>query len=86
MKQNSNRIQLLVTDMVMPGINGLELYQRLKIEYPNLKAVFISGYSDLSALNINVDIDRIALIQKPFTADLLIRTIQQAFEVEEGIS
>lgn len=82
MAQNGNEIQLLLTDVVMPGINGLELYQRLKIQYPDIKAVFISGYTDLSALNINVDADKIILIQKPFAADLLIHTIQQAFDLK----
>lgn len=77
-----NTIQLLLTDVVMPGISGPELYKKIKIKYPDIIVVFMSGYSDLTVMNIDIDVDKIMLIQKPFTADLLVHTIQQAFESE----
>jgi two-component system cell cycle sensor histidine kinase/response regulator CckA len=71
-------IDLLLTDVMMPHINGKELADQLKRNRPNLKVIFISGYSDeVLAQQGGLD-SSIHLIQKPFELDFLagqIRTI-----------
>ena len=44
-EQHSGRIQLLLTDVIMPGMNGKVLSERLKKSYPDLKVLLISGYT-----------------------------------------
>ena len=66
-KAHSSEIDLLLTDVIMPDMNGKELRAKLLKEKPELKTLFMSGYtSDVIASRgiLNVDVD---LIQKPFT-------------------
>ena len=64
-------IDLLVSDVVMPGISGPELFRRLAAEQPGLKVVYISGYAT-EALARQLKLDRgQPHVQKPFTADQL---------------
>lgn len=45
-ERHNNLVHLLVTDVVMPGMNGRELANRLLMRRPDLKTIFISGYAD----------------------------------------
>jgi two-component system cell cycle sensor histidine kinase/response regulator CckA len=67
----SDEIQLLITDVIMPGINGRELAERLSLERPNLKTIFMSGYlADVIAHSGVLDRD-VAFLQKPVTPETL---------------
>ena len=64
-------IDLLVTDVVMPGMSGPELFRRLAVAQPGLKVVYISGYAT-EAMVRQLKLDRgQPHVQKPFTADQL---------------
>jgi PAS domain S-box-containing protein len=64
-------IDLLVSDVVMPGMSGPELFRRLEVQRPGLKVVYISGYAT-EALARQLKLDRgQPHVQKPFTADQL---------------
>lgn len=66
MALSPNEIDLLITDLIMPKMGGVELYQRLHEVYPNLKVLFISGYSS-NSLELNGHlISDAELLQKPF--------------------
>lgn len=66
-KEHSGEIQLLLTDVVMPGMNGVDLAKELNILYPEIKLLFMSGYTgDAVVRQIGVD-NNINFIQKPFT-------------------
>jgi len=76
----AHTIQLLLTDLVMPGMNGRELAEKLCDERPELKVLFMSGYtddvlSDMGELNQNVD-----LIDKPFTPATLLQRVRTALD------
>ncbi|HEY2432025.1 MAG TPA: ATP-binding protein [Vicinamibacterales bacterium] len=72
---NASSIDLLVTDVVMPGLHGPALAARLAAIRPDLRVVFVSGYShDLPALPAR---PRGAFLAKPFTAASLLRTIDR---------
>lgn len=74
--QQSYHVDLLLTDVVMPGMNGRELAEHLAVIKPNLRVLFMSGYLDDISVNSGMDPHRTTFLQKPFTPDLLLRTVR----------
>jgi PAS domain S-box-containing protein len=70
-------IQLLVTDMVMPGMTGQELAVRLQSEHPGLNVVFMSGYSEHAATEMADADPSVRLLTKPFSRAAILRTVGQ---------
>lgn len=70
---------LVITDIIMPGMNGRELADRIRERYPRQKLLFMSGFTDdiLQPLGVSEDEDEIPFIQKPFSAELLAQKIKQ---------
>ena len=66
-KENKDQIKLLLTDMIMPGCNGEELYEKLKAQKPSLKKILMSGYTDKGIIRNGIIKGNIPFIQKPFT-------------------
>jgi len=76
-------IHLLVTDMVMPGMGGRELAAHLAPLRPEMKVVYMSGYTEYSSVHQG-DLDENAvLLTKPFTRSILTRTVREALRAEE---
>lgn len=75
--QNQGLIDLVVSDVVMPNIGGVELQKRLKEHYPDLKVILMSGYS---AAEVHAEIRETgaAFLSKPFTPDALLRSVGNA--------
>lgn len=72
-RQHCGRIDLLLTDVVMPGMNGWEMAKRIQEILPKLRVVFMSGYTE-HALTRDGEVDsRIEYLQKPFT----LRTLRE---------
>ena len=78
----ADAVDLLVTDVMMPGQRGPELYRRLVAHSPSLPVLFISGYAPDSSLGIQ-DLKSSAFLQKPFASDLLIRTVDSLLNPAE---
>ncbi len=74
--QQNLHVDLLLTDVVMPGMNGRELAQHLAVIKPNLRVLFMSGYLDDICVNRGMDPHRTTFLQKPFTPDILLRTVR----------
>ena len=75
-------IDLLLTDVVMPQMSGTELFHQLQERRPTLKALFMSGYTDIMIAHHGI-IDRGAdFIQKPFTVDSLSRKVRDVLDSE----
>ena len=74
--QFSERIQLLLTDVIMPQMNGPELAKYIKDLHPEVRVLYMSGYTDDKLQSISSDTD-VALLQKPFYLHDLLRKIQQ---------
>lgn len=69
--EEAGRVDLVVTDVVMPVMKGTELAQRLREKYPTLRFIFVSGYVVHDELGPNAE-----LLQKPFLkGDLLKRVV-----------
>ena len=68
---HGDTIDLLVTDMVMPGIHGAELSARLTALRPTLRTLYVSGFTETSLIHHGVKEATIAYLPKPFTAEAL---------------
>jgi CheY-like chemotaxis protein len=75
-KQGTLIIDLLVTDVVMPQMNGPELYRNIRELLPTLPVLYISGYSD-TAIQSVMPGDHAHFLAKPFTSSRLLEQITQ---------
>ncbi|HEX7336542.1 MAG TPA: PAS domain-containing protein [Gemmatimonadales bacterium] len=71
-------ISLVVSDVVMPGVNGRELADQLRISHPEVPVIFVSGYPGAEIERRGLDPEREMLIPKPFTPDVLIGAVHAA--------
>ena len=71
-------IHVLLTDVVMPGMSGPELAERLRTVRPDLAVLYMSGYSDDALGRHGVLAPGTLLVQKPFTAERLTRHLREA--------
>lgn len=76
----SNNIQILLTDVVMPEMNGRDLANELMTSNPRLKRVFMSGYTSDFIADRGVLDDGVHFIQKPFSSQTLASKIREALE------
>jgi len=81
-REREENIDLLITDVIMPGMNGRELKERLTRLYPHLKTLFISGYTaDIVAEGAVLD-QGVSFLQKPFTASILAEKVREVMNVQ----
>jgi len=80
--QHMGSLQLLVTDVVMPGMSGTELARHLRAIKPELKCLFMSGYTD--DVNIGAGESASTYLQKPFLPERLAKTIRDLLEYRLG--
>jgi PAS domain S-box-containing protein len=73
-------IDVLLTDVVMPGKSGPELIKRLAERRPTLKVLYMSGYTDEAIVQHNVLKPGIAFLHKPFTSDTLERKLREVLD------
>jgi DNA-binding NtrC family response regulator len=78
-KQHSQEIDLLLTDVVMPGMNGPALAQRLVAERPGLRVLFMSGYADGGSLPL-LKGPNVRFLGKPFQASALTGAVREILD------
>jgi PAS domain S-box-containing protein len=73
-------IHLLLTDMIMPGISGRELAERLLLERPSIRTIFMSGYTNSALKNQDELPPLVRYVEKPVPTTLLLRMIRNALD------
>jgi two-component system, cell cycle sensor histidine kinase and response regulator CckA len=77
-------IHLLIADVVMPEIGGGELVERLQTQRPDLKVLYISGYTNDEVVRRGVRRTEAHFLQKPFTSQELMRKVRQVLDGERA--
>jgi signal transduction histidine kinase len=79
-KQHEGPIHLMVTDVVMPNMSGHELAKRLKAFHPEMKVLYMSGYTDNAIVHHGVLEKGMNYIQKPFTVEGLAKKVREVLD------
>lgn len=79
-------IHVLLTDVVMPGMNGKELGDELTVRRPDIKTIFMSGRAAevISDAGVLIPVD--AFVAKPFTVDRLLNKVRERLEYRSPFS
>lgn len=78
-----NVFDLIITDIEMPKLNGLELVEKIRQEDQEVPILIISGYSDKDKLLRAIKLNLVDYIIKPFTRDIMLSTVENIFIVQE---
>ncbi len=73
-------VDLVLTDMVMPGMSGRDLCQELHLVYPELRVIYMSGHTQDAALHHEAETGQVDFLQKPFSVDTLVETVRQVLD------
>jgi two-component system cell cycle sensor histidine kinase/response regulator CckA len=78
MAQSATRFDLLLSDVVMPGMSGSELARRVKERQPDIAVLFMSGYADDAVVHDELAASAVTCIAKPFTVRELSEAVERA--------
>ncbi|HEY1272689.1 MAG TPA: PAS domain S-box protein, partial [Terriglobales bacterium] len=76
-ERSQDTMHLLLTDLVLPKMGGRELAEQVTAARPNIKTLFISGYTDDAVLRHGVLASRAAFLQKPFSMEVLLQKVRE---------
>jgi CheY-like chemotaxis protein len=81
---HAGRIDLLVTDIAMPRMDGIELATRLSEARPAMKVLYISGYAEQVMAHDGTRLRGVTLLDKPFTVEALAQTVRNVLDSASG--
>jgi DNA-binding NtrC family response regulator len=76
--RHNGSIDLLLTDVIMPGMNGRELYERMAARIPGIRVLYMSGYTGEVITHKGILDEGVEFIQKPFTVSGLAGKVREA--------
>ena len=86
LKEHKNKIDLLISDVMMPGIDGLSLARKIRIQYPKIKVILVSGYSeDIIEGGLEQEKD-ITFLSKPFSMAQLVSNVKDILYPSQEIN
>ena len=77
-REHAGPLHLLLTDVVMPGMNGRELGQRMSEERPETKLLYMSAYTEDEAILRGIRVAEVGFLSKPFSLDSLQSAVRDA--------
>lgn len=77
----SARIDLILTDMVLPGLSGCEIVARLRSKRPDIRVLYMSGYADDEICRRGLPNESVRLLEKPFTAIQLLNAVRASLHL-----
>ena len=84
MEDLGEKTDLLLTDVVLPGMSGKELYEKMRENCPDLKVVFMSGYTEDTISHHGVLQEGLNFLQKPFRTTELRKKIRKVLDETSG--
>jgi PAS domain S-box-containing protein len=82
--ESAGQVQLLITDVVMPGLGGRDLVTHVRDTYPDLRVLFVSGYTEEGVRRHGVLDVESAFLEKPFTAERLAQKVREVLDSPRG--
>jgi len=79
-ENGGEKINLLLTDAVMPKLGGKELNEKIKALFPRIRTIFISGYTDNAMVQQGMIDPGTAFVQKPFSPQALLSKVRQVLD------
>jgi DNA-binding NtrC family response regulator len=79
-KQHTGKLDLLLSDIIMPGIGGTLLAKTLQGSHPRMKTLFMSGYTHTTISPRELIETGAGFLQKPFTLDALARKVREVLD------
>ncbi len=79
-RSHGERLDLLLTDVVMPGMNGRELYEELLRDHSEMKVLYMSGYTDNVIAHHGIIEEGVEFLQKPFSARMLAGRVREVLD------
>lgn len=81
LKEITEKIDLVITDVVMPGMNGQQLYERITSEHPEIdRVLYMSGYTNNIIVTDGELEEGLHFLQKPFTVDALMDKVKKMLQ------
>ena len=81
-EHSASTIHLLLSDVIMPGFDGVELSKRLRKTHPHTPVLFMSGYSDDTMARHGLTVEQYDLLAKPFSTTNLLRKVRAALTLQ----
>src|SRR5262249_47229170 len=79
-ERHAGQVDLLVTDVIMPGMSGRDVADRLAVLRPGMRVLYVSGYTDGAIVHHGVLEPGVNLLQKPFTPSVLAERVRQVLD------